>query len=101
MKQWKTGSRLMLLILVLALVAAACSSDDSTDTTAAPAGEETFTIGVSNNVVGNSWREQMICAIKAEARVRGNVDDVVLLNRDTDTAGRFWKLPDPANDRGS
>lgn len=88
MKQWKTGPRLMLLLLVLALVAAACSSDDSSDTTAA-SGKETFTIGVSNNTVGNGWREQMICAIKAEARVRGNVDKVVLLNRETDTAGQI------------
>ncbi|MDK1291433.1 MAG: substrate-binding domain-containing protein [Actinomycetota bacterium] len=79
----------MLLTLVVALVGAACSSDDSTDTIAAPAGQETFTIGVSNNVVGNSWREQMICAIKAEAKARGNVDQVILLNRDTDTAGQI------------
>lgn len=88
MKQWRTGSRLMLLLFVLALVAAACSSDDSSDTTVA-ADAETFTIGVSNNTVGNGWREQMICAIKAEARVRGNVDEVVLLNRETDTAGQI------------
>lgn len=89
MKQWRTGSRLMLLVFVFALVAAACSSsDDSTDTTAAGGGE-TFTIGVSNNTVGNGWREQMICAIKAEAKARGNVDKVVLLNRETDTAGQI------------
>ena len=88
MKQWKTGPRLMLLLFVFALVAAACSSDDSSDSTVA-SGEETFTIGVSNNTVGNGWREQMICAIKAEARVRGNVDKVVLLNRETDTAGQI------------
>jgi ribose transport system substrate-binding protein len=88
------GLRVAVLLVVLALVGAACSSDDDggTDTTAATtttAGAETFTIGVSNNVVGNSWREQMICAIKAEARVRGNVDNVILLNRDTDTAGQI------------
>jgi ribose transport system substrate-binding protein len=89
MNTWTTRARVVLLVLVVALVSAACSSDDSTDTTAAPAAQETFTIGVSNNVVGNSWREQMICAIKAEAKVRGNVDQVILLNRDTDTAGQI------------
>lgn len=89
MNTWTTHARVVLLTLVVALVGAACSSDDSTDTIAAPAGQETFTIGVSNNVVGNSWREQMICAIKAEAKVRGNVDQVILLNRDTDTAGQI------------
>jgi ribose transport system substrate-binding protein len=86
-------------LAVFALVVAACSSDsEDTTTTAASGGEttttaasggETFTIGVSNNTVGNGWREQMICAIKAEARVRGNVDEVVLLNRETDTAGQI------------
>ena len=88
------GLRVAVLLVVLALVGAACSSDDDggTDTTAATttvAAAETFTIGISNNTVGNGWREQMICAMKAEARVRGNVDEVVLLNRDTDTAGQI------------
>ncbi len=95
MRNMTKGLRVAVLLVVLALVGAACSSDDDggTDTTAATtttaAAAETYTIGVSNNVVGNSWREQMICAIKAEARVRGNVDKVVLLNRDTDTAGQI------------
>ncbi len=92
MKKMTKGLRVAVLLLVLALVAAACSSDGGDDTTTTTAGDgaaDTFTIGVSNDVVGNSWREQMICAIKAEARVRGNVDQVVLLNRDTDTAGQI------------
>ncbi len=92
MKKMTKGLQVAVLLLVLALVAAACSSDDGGDTTttAGDGGEAmTYTIGVSNNVVGNSWREQMICAIKAEAKVRGNVDEVVLLNRDTDTAGQI------------
>ena len=86
------GLRVAVLLIVLALVAAACSSDDSddsTDTTAASGGEETFVIGVSNNTVGNGWREQMICAIKAETKVRGNVSELVVLNRETDTAGQI------------
>jgi ribose transport system substrate-binding protein len=85
------GLQVMVLLIVLALVAAACSSDDSSDTTAATettAGAEKFVIGVSNNTVGNGWREQMICAIKAETRVRGNAE-LVVLNRDTDTAGQI------------
>ena len=94
MRNMTKGLRVAVLLVVLALVGAACSSDDDggTDTTAATttvAAAETFTIGISNNTVGNGWREQMICAMKAEARVRGNVDEVVLLNRDTDTAGQI------------
>ncbi|MGI9665968.1 MAG: substrate-binding domain-containing protein [Acidimicrobiia bacterium] len=95
MRTQKASVRLMLLVFVLALVAAACSSDDGDSGDSGDSGgdsgetTETFTIGVSNNTVGNGWREQMICAIKAEARVRGNVDEVVLLNRETDTAGQI------------
>ena len=40
-----------------------------------------YTIGVSNTLVGNGWREQMICAIKAEALASGVVDEVVVVNR--------------------
>ncbi|TIY07351.1 MAG: sugar ABC transporter substrate-binding protein, partial [Mesorhizobium sp.] len=29
--------------------------------------EAKYTIGVSNTVQGNGWREEMICAIKAQA----------------------------------
>ena len=93
------AARVAAVLAVFALVVAACSSDsDDTTTTAASGGDtttteamsdETFTIGVSNNTVGNGWREQMICAIKAEAKARGNVDEVVLLNRETDTAGQI------------
>jgi ribose transport system substrate-binding protein len=93
------AARVVAILAVFALIVAACGSDsDDTTTTAAAGGEttttaaaggDTFTIGVSNNTVGNGWREQMICAIKAEARVRGNVDQVVLLNRETDTAGQI------------
>ena len=62
---------------------------DETTTTEAMAGDEMFTLGVSNTLVGNAWREQMVCAIKAEALARGNVDQVVLQNRNTDVAGQI------------
>jgi ribose transport system substrate-binding protein len=38
-------------------------------------------LGVSNTLVGNGWREQMICAIKAEAAASGLVDEVIVVNR--------------------
>jgi len=76
--------RLLALLGAFAMIVAACGGDDE-----GGGSDDTFTIGVSNNTVGNGWREQMICAIKAEARARGNVDEVVLLNRDTDTAGQI------------
>jgi ribose transport system substrate-binding protein len=57
----------------LVLVAAACGGDD--------AGEDEFVLGVSNTLVGNGWREQMICSIKAEATASGVVSEVVVVNR--------------------
>jgi ribose transport system substrate-binding protein len=61
------------IFAAFALVIAACGG----------AAEEasTFTIGVSNTLVGNGWREQMICAVKAEALASGVVDSVVVVNR--------------------
>jgi ribose transport system substrate-binding protein len=72
MKRTK-GLRLAALLGALALVAAACGGDD--------AGEDDFVLGVSNTLVGNGWREQMICSIKAEATASGVVSEVVVVNR--------------------
>ena len=85
------------LLLAFALFAAACttvappaapadsgSSADSaagSDAAEEPAEEGGFVIGVSNTLVGNGWREQMICAIKAEATASGLVEEVVVVNR--------------------
>jgi ribose transport system substrate-binding protein len=42
---------------------------------------KTFVIGVSNTLVGNGWREEMICAIKAQAKASGVVSKVIVANR--------------------
>jgi ribose transport system substrate-binding protein len=78
-----------LLLLILALLVAGCAAPVSAPAapaadaaaTEAPAQEGGFTIGVSNTLVGNGWREQMICAIKAEATASGLVDQVIVVNR--------------------
>lgn len=100
--------RLLALVAVLALLAAACgggtdddasgtnsaveedpaaedTADADTDATgeeseAAAGGEGPFTIAVSNTLVGNGWREQMICAVQAEAAAEGDVEQVVVFN---------------------
>lgn len=98
----KHTSRLYLfvgLLLALALVTGACVAPAAAPAgdAAAPAAEEAaatepaaeeaaaqeggFTIGVSNTLVGNGWREQMICAIKAQATASGLVDQVIVVNR--------------------
>ncbi len=55
------------------------------------AGHGGYTIGVSNTVQGNGWREQMICAMRAQALVEG-VDSLIVAHRNTDSAGQLEDL---------
>jgi ribose transport system substrate-binding protein len=59
-------------------------------TTAAYA--QDYTIGVSNTVQGNGWREEMICAIKAQALASGKVKTLNIAHRNTDAAGQLEDL---------
>ena len=43
--------------------------------------EDQYVVGVSNTLIGNGWREEMICSIKAEAQASGKVSKVVVANR--------------------
>jgi ribose transport system substrate-binding protein len=43
--------------------------------------EDKYVVGVSNTLIGNGWREEMICSIKAEAEASGKVSKVVVANR--------------------
>jgi ribose transport system substrate-binding protein len=88
-KQMKNQSKrftILALLLAFALALSACVSvTPADDGMAADEGgmekEGGYVIGVSNTLVGNGWREQMICAIKAEATASGLVDRVVVVNR--------------------
>jgi len=51
-----------------------------------------YTIGVSNTVQGNGWREEMICAMKAEALVEPEVKKLIVSHRNTDSAGQLEDL---------
>ena len=55
---------------------------------AAAASADGYTIGVSNTVQGNGWREEMICAIKAQALASGKVAKLNIAHRNTDAAGQ-------------
>jgi ribose transport system substrate-binding protein len=48
-----------------------------------------YTIGVSNTVAGNGWREEMICSIKAQALASGEVASLNIAHRNTDAAGQL------------
>jgi ribose transport system substrate-binding protein len=48
-----------------------------------------YKIGISNTVQGNGWREEMICAMKAEALASGKVASLNIAHRNTDAAGQL------------
>ena len=52
-------------------------------------GHKSYTIGVSNTVQGNGWREQMVCAMRAQALVEGDVSNLIVAHRNTDSAGQL------------
>lgn len=104
MKQLNKRWRLAALLLTLSLFAAACSGSEdtveaegadadpateATQPTQAPAGptepaatgDGDYVIGVSNTLVGNGWREEMICAVKAQSLASGQVSNVIVANR--------------------
>ena len=54
-----------------------------------PACAQDYTLGVSNTVQGNGWREEMICAIKAQALASGKVAVLNIAHRNTDAAGQL------------
>jgi len=54
--------------------------------------QDGYTIGVSNTVQGNGWREEMICAIKAQALASGKVAALNIAHRNTDAAGQLEDL---------
>ena len=49
---------------------------------------------VATRCVGNGWREEMICSIKAQALASGQVSKVVVANRNTDAAGQIEDIRD-------
>ena len=53
---------------------------------------EPYTIGVSNTVQGNGWREEMICAMRAQAAVEEDVSALIVAHRNTDSAGQLEDL---------
>ena len=52
-------------------------------------GAQDYKIGVSNTVAGNGWREEMVCAIRAQALVSGKVSSLNIAHRNTDSAGQL------------
>lgn len=83
-------------ILAIAAMTFAAGCSPSGESTTAPAettagtetstdvekpAEEQWVVGVSNTLAGNGWREEMICAVKAEALVSGKVSKVIAISK--------------------
>jgi len=65
-----------LVALVAISVTAVVTASAKTDKT-----HSKFVLGVSNTLVGNGWREEMICAVKAQAAASGVVSKVIVADR--------------------
>ena len=77
--------RVGILVAAMAMAVAACGGgDDDTASGGSGAGSGqsgNFVIGVSNTLAGNGWREQMICAVKAQALASGKVSKVIAISK--------------------
>ena len=82
---------LALLVGLLALVAAGCGDEEEGGggTSGGQSEEKTYKIGVSNTLVGNGWREEMICAVKAQSLASGQVDEVLVHNVNGDASAQI------------
>jgi ribose transport system substrate-binding protein len=83
---------LALFVGLLAVVAAGCGGDDDGGGSSAGggnAGGKKYKIGVSNTLVGNGWREEMICSVKAQALASGQVSEVLVHNVNGDASAQI------------
>jgi ribose transport system substrate-binding protein len=76
----------LLAALVAALAVVVAVTTASAGSTKANA---TYILGLSNTLAGNGWREEMVCAFKAQALASGKVSKVNISSRNTDTAGQI------------
>jgi ribose transport system substrate-binding protein len=80
----RRGAALGVLLAVCALVVVVFATTGQAGST-----QRKYTLGISNTLVGNGWREGMICSIKAQALKSGQVSDLRIAHRQTDTAGQI------------
>ena len=78
MKFRPSGARWVALVLALAAVSVVAAVTASAKNGKAHAD---YVLGVSNTLVGNGWREEMICSVKAQAAASGMVSAVKVANR--------------------
>jgi ribose transport system substrate-binding protein len=77
----KSQSRRTRWAVAVALVAALVVTVGMTAQASSGKTQAKWVLGVSNTLVGNGWREEMICAVKAQAVASGVVSKVITANR--------------------
>jgi ribose transport system substrate-binding protein len=82
-------SRALVAGLAVTAVIAGCTGGGGSSPGATGGGESSYTMGVSNTLTNNGWREEMICSINAQAKVSGQVESLSINHRDTDAAGQL------------
>ncbi len=84
LRKWGTAC---LVVGMMAVVGAGCGSDDESSGGGESAGsgggdaDKQYVLGISNTLVGNGFREEMICAAKAQALASGKISKVVVQNQ--------------------
>src|ERR671917_935714 len=83
LRKWGTTC---LVLASMAIVGAGCGSDDEGGGGGAASGgggdaDKQYVLGISNTLVGNGFREEMICAAKAQALASGKISKVVVQNQ--------------------
>jgi ribose transport system substrate-binding protein len=73
------GGRRTGLVALLAVLVVTVAAFAATSASAKPQAGQ-YILGVSNTLVGNGWRDEMICAAKAQATASGLVKKVVVAN---------------------
>jgi ribose transport system substrate-binding protein len=82
----KSHSRRTRWALVLGLVAGLLVTVALTAPVSSGTPQAKYVLGVSNTLVGNGWREEMICAVKAQAQASGQVSKVIVADRNGGSA---------------
>ncbi len=80
--------------LTCVALAACGSSSSSSGGSGSSGGGKKYVLGVSNTLVGNGFREEMICGAKAEALASGKISKVIVDDANTSAAGQVAQLRD-------
>jgi ribose transport system substrate-binding protein len=81
----KRGALWCVALATAALVAAGCGSGSNNSSGSGSSGgsdaNKKYVLGISNTLVGNGFREEMICAAKAQALASGKISKVLVQNQ--------------------